>query len=459
MLPVVEGEAPAPPGPRGRRLLGSLLAVRRDKIRFVERAFREHGDVVGFSMGPGRRLILIHHPEGVRHVLREREPGFVKGIGYREAEPLLGAGLLTAEGAAWRGQRDRMRVAFRRSAMTSYAAVMGGAAVDLAERWRGAAEAGETVDLAAEATRYTLEVLGRTLFGCDLAGRAGAITHDLDRVVRWAMRRMTGVVRPPLGLPTPANLACRRSLARLARLADELVAEARAGGGSALPWSDGPERRDEVLTLLLAGHETTAVSLAWTCHLLAWHPEAREEVEAEARAVLAGRAPGFDDLPHLPAARAAVEEAIRLYPPVWMITRRALADDEVMGYRVPRGADLLVSVYTLHRHPAFWSDPEAFRPQRFRGGPPRPAGSYIPFGHGPRACLGSAFGLMEATLAVAALAGRWRLEPAPGPAHGAWSPGGREASPRTGSVPPVALDALLTLHPRGPLPVRPRPLG
>lgn len=438
--PLSSGSALRPvPGPRGHRLLGSLLEVRRDKIEFVRRATRDHGDVVGFRMGR-RRLYLFRHPEDFRHILCVNPQGYAKGVGLDEARPLLGDGPLTSEGELAAEQRRRLQAAFHGDRIHEMSREMTRAAEGRLDRWRDFARSGEPLDIAREMVALTLEVLGRTLLGVDLAGRADAISGDLATVARWAVRRMTALIRPPLTLPTPANLRVRHALRELEGLAREILEEGREDC-ALLPLlrAAGPDAArqacDELLTFLLAGHETTAAALTWTWYLLGHHPDVERRLHEELDRLPAGCAPRVADLPGLVWTRAVLDEAVRLYPPVWMIPRRALAEDETRGYRIPARTDILLSVYSLHRHPACWTDPDRFDPERFLGeGSERSSGAYMPFGAGPRSCLGSRYGLMEAALIVATLARRFRVEPIPGA--------------------PVQLEAALTLRPRHGLTAR-----
>jgi cytochrome P450 len=430
-----------PPGPSGARLLASLLAVRRDKLRFVSEAVREYGDLLVFSLGRGRRLLLVNHPDLARQVLRDRADRYEKGIGLIDAWPVLGSGLLTSEGARWRRQREEVAPILDPRRLAQYVPAMAAGARAAVGRWSAAQDG--RIDLAAETLRLTLDVLGRALFGVELWRRAPELTAPVDVVVRWAMRRMTGLVRPPLAVPTPANLACRAALRRLEAYLERLLGEAAAAEppGAAAEWlraAAAEGRRDEISTLLLAGHETTAAAICWTAYLLARDPEWRQAVEAEAAAALGGRDPEPADLPRLKVLRAAIEEAMRLYPPVWIVTRRARAADRIGDCEVAPGTDVLISVYTLQRHPRFWDEPEAFRPQRFLPGAGALHGSaYLPFGVGPRACPGGAFALAEATVVLAVIAGSGRLEPL--------------------SDRPVEAEPLLTLRPKGAVPMRFRP--
>lgn len=445
------GHAAAPtqrrvaPGPRGRRLLGSLMDVRRDRIRFVTSSFQAYGDVVGFRMGP-RRLFLLNHPDHARHVLNERPESYAKGLGLEDARPLLGEGLLTSAGRLWARQRQGLRPAFQAEALDAHAGAIVAATHALVERWARHAARGVPVDVADDLVQLTLDVLGRTLLRVDVASVGRAVARDLGEVTRWSMARMASVARLPLAFPTPTHRRVRRALERLDTLArgwlDERRRNARADDTDVLSLllrdadqdAGRPDTaRDQVLTLLLAGHETTAATLAWAFYLLSTNPRSEERLHEELDRVLGGRAPTAADLTALRYTRMVLDETLRLYPPVWLIPRRALEPDEIGGYEIPGGSDVLLCVYCMHRHPAVWPDPEAFVPERFAEGAAaaRVPHAYLPFGSGARACLGSRFGLLEAALALATLAQRVRVRVV-GPEH-------------------VRADPALTLHPGGGL--------
>jgi cytochrome P450 len=413
--------APHPPGPRGVRLARTLLDVRRDRIGFVTRARDTWGDVVGFRIGP-RKLYLLARPEHFKYVLCDHASNFCKGLGLADGKPLLGEGLLTSEGELWERQRRLWQDAFGTERVAAYADTMAATADAMVERWRR--DGTTTVDVLGEMVRLTLEILGATLLRGALGADCDRVSGDLAGLDRWAMRRVSAVLRVPIWVPTPGNLAARRALGRLdAWLAARMRTWSADGRGDLVDRllaadPDRPaaerarQRRDELMTLLLAGHETTAATLAWTWHLLSRHAGVRERLHHEIDATLGGRRPALSDLPRLGFARRVLEEAQRLYPPVWMIPRRALGHDTIGGYAIAAGADVLLSVYSLHRHPALWPSPDAFEPDRFAPAERarHPAYAYLPFGTGARGCIGSRFGLMEATLVLAAVAQRCRLD-------------------------------------------------
>lgn len=389
---------------RGLPLAGSLVAVWRDRLGVVTAA-RELGGVARFRMGR-RWLYVVSDPRHVRHVLVGNEANYRKGIGLDHARPLLGEGLLTSEGEVWRRQRERVEPAFARARIADYTPVMRTATDELLARWEGAARARAPIDLSAELRALTLEIFMRTLFATRAGDGAQALERALTLLLDEAIRRML------LPLPRSERLRTRRTrrvgraLALLSRQVDELRARRSTdpeGAGADLlsalvaahdESGAGIERvRDELLTLIVAGHETTAVALSWTLYLLGTHPQVAEDVR--------------DDRSRL---RPVVKEALRMYPPVWVMPRRAIEADQLDRHAIPAGADVLISPYALHHDPRVWDRPESFSPARFGvAGPPR---IYLPFGLGPRNCVGSAFAMVEVELVLNAILDRYRLRPA-----------------------------------------------
>ncbi|GIH35820.1 cytochrome P450 [Microbispora amethystogenes] len=416
-----------PPGPSLWATPGLLRKLAVDRLALMTTAAR-YGDAVRLRIGP-RSLYFFNHPDHAKHVLADNSANYHKGIGLMQAKRALGDGLLTSEGELWREQRRTVQPAFQNRRIALQAGAVAAEAAALVGRLR-AREGRGPVDVLREMTGLTLGVLGRTLLDADL-GPFRSLGHAFETVQDQAMFEMVSQGMVPTWVPLPKQLRFRRARAELQRVVDRLVADRStcpAGGDDALsrlivsareeadPRVGRKRLRDELVTLLLAGHETTASTLGWTFHLLDRHPEVRDRVRAEARDVLGDRLPEYEDLHLLRYTAMVVEEAIRLYPPVWILTRQALQDDEIGGYHVPAGSDVLVCPYTLHRHPAFWDAPERFDPGRFdpERRDDRPRYAYIPFGAGPRFCVGNHLGMMEAVFVVAMVARDLRLTGLPG---------------------------------------------
>ncbi|MGA4844421.1 cytochrome P450 [Streptomyces sp. G45] len=440
--------ARTPPGPPRRELPRLFRKLVTDRLGLLSEA-AELGDAVQVVLGP-RTLHVFNHPDHAKHVLADNSASYHKGIGLTEAKRALGDGLLTSEGELWRRQRRAAQPSFQHKHLGAQAAVIAEEAAQLVARLRTHV-GGEPVDFTGELTDLTLSVLGRTLLDTDLSAH-GAVGHAFEAVQDQAMFEMVTQGMVPLWAPLPRQRRFRRARAELQGVVDQLVAEhgarsaeggaksAEGGAGSAEGGAGSVEGddllsrlieftrqepdprvgrqrlRDDLVTLLLAGHETTASTLGWTFHLLDRHPWAAERVRDEAVAALGVRLPGLADLHRLPYTTMVVQEAMRLYPPVWILPRRAQRPDDVGGYHVPVGTDVLICPYTLHRHPAFWPEPERFDPERFDPERPveRPRYAYIPFGAGPRFCIGSNLGMTEAVLVTAMIARELSLRTAPG---------------------------------------------
>jgi cytochrome P450 len=446
---------PAPPRPRANPLLGSALDLRRSQIATYERMMREHGDVVRLVVGPpGLRFELygVFHPDGVRAVLAGSRGHYSKrNRFYAEIANAFGFGLLTSEGALWRRQRRLIQPLFTRSQVATYAQLMADEAAAVTRRWERAARYREAVDANAEMIRLALRVVGRAIFGEEVARTGDVLDSAFAVLNRHTFRRAMSPLAAPASSPTPANRRAARARRALYELVDELIAHRQRGGadGDDLlsrllsvrdPDTGAPmdvqQVRDEALIFLLAGHETTSTALTFTLHLLARHPDEQGLIHAELDAVLDGRPPTVEDAPALSRTMMALKEAMRLYPPAYALGRVAETDDEIGGYLIPAGAFVSVSQYATHRHPQFWENPGAFEPARFSAERERARHpyAYFPFGGGPRACIGSHRAMLEATIAVAVLLQRFGVD--------------RER----GDVP---LDTRgITLRPGGPVPIR-----
>jgi cytochrome P450 len=400
--------------------------MRRDPLGFLTRIAQEHGDVARFRMGPVE-LHLVSRPEWIRDVLVTHAASFHKGRGLERARRLLGEGLLTSEDPVHLRQRRMMQPAFHAQRIAGYADAMVALADRAASRW----SAGETRDVALEMTRLTLAIVGRTLFDADVESEADEIGAALTTALGLFGRTFTLPYFELLDrLPLPMNRRFDRAKARIDATIARLVEERRRRPGGADLLSllvsacdtegDGggmsdAQVRDEAITIFLAGHETTANALAWTWYLLARNPEAESRLHAEVDA-LGGRAPTAADLPRLPWTEMVLAESMRLYPPAWIIGRRAIAPYAVGGFDVPRGSIVVVSQWVTHRDPRWFPDPERFDPERFdlAAKEARPKFAYFPFGGGPRVCIGEGFAWMEGVLVLAAIARRWRLRLAAG---------------------------------------------
>jgi cytochrome P450 len=414
------------PGPRTLRPGGSFPEFRRDPLAFLTRSAHQYGDVVAFRFFH-IPVWLVNGPEFVEEVLSAKAASFMKGRGLQAGRPIFGDGLLTSEGEFWKRQRRLAQPAFHRDRIAGFGAVMGAAGDRMAKGFR----AGEIRDVHADFMSLALEIVGRTLFGLDVSHEASEVRESLE----VALSEFPSLLNPLRAfflsrLPTRRARRLAGAVSRLDAVIFRMLAVRRADPGDtgdllsmllSARDEDGSgmtdrQLRDEVLTLFLAGHETTAIALTWAVFLLSRNPGARARLEAEVDALPAERPPATEDLPRLPFTEAVIKESLRLYPPAWAIGRTALGDVEIGGYVIRRGSAVLMSPWVMHRDGRTFDEPEEFRPDRWLDERIRslPRFAWFPFGGGPRVCIGSAFAMMEAVLVLAAVARRVRLDVVPG---------------------------------------------
>lgn len=413
-----------PPGEN--RPLSTIFALRRDPLGWLERISAQYGDLARLRVGP-YRLVVVNHPDLVHEVLVAKDASFVKGRALDQARDVFGQGLLTSEGEFHKRQRRLIQPAFHRRRIEAYADSMASDAAAAAERWRD----GETFDAAREMMRLTLRIVVRSLFNVDVEDRsAREVGRALDALVAaFSLAPLPGA-RLLQRLPIPPFRRARQARETLDALVYRMIAERRRteggedllslllaardeeGGGG----MDDRQVRDEVLTLFLAGHETTANALAWSWYLLASHPEAEARLHAEVDAVLGDRLPRAADLPSLPYTRKVLAESMRLYPPAWAVSRKAVEPVTIGGHPFPAGTGVLAAQWLMHRDPRWFEDPLSFQPERwtedFEARLPKLA--YFPFGGGPRICIGMGFAWMEGVLLLATLGRRWKMRLVPG---------------------------------------------
>jgi cytochrome P450 len=414
-----------PPGPRGLPLLGVTIDLRRDPLGFLRRVAREYGDVVYFPLFLQSR-VLLGYPDDIEQVLVVQQQKFHKGRLMKEAtHRVLGQGLLTSESEFWRRQRRLVQPAFQRPRITDYAPVVVELARAHIETWSD----GEARDLVEEMLQITMSIAVKTLFGLELKEEAVAIGQALTTVTRYEMRRLRSPFHVPVNLPTKIRRHAEKAYQFLDSVVYGIIAERRAHheqGSDLLSKlinatdEDGTQMtprqlRDETMTILLAGYETTALTLSWLWYLLGENPRTELCLHDELGHVLAGRLPSLEDLERLPYLDGVIKETMRLYPPAYILGRTAIEPFGIGAYFFPAGTTVLMSQWVVHRDPRFFTDPLVFRPERWLDGLAErlPAFAYFPFGGGPRRCIGQGFGLMEAALAAATLAQRYRFRPVP----------------------------------------------
>jgi len=411
----------APPGPKGLPVLGLALDVRKDPLGTLQRLAREYGDVVSMPvMGTSR--VLVNRPDYIQQLLVLDHAKLHKSVLTKlVVGPLLGQGLLISEGDFWRRQRRLAQPAFHRSRTNEYSPVMVECALEHIHNWH----AGETRNIAEEMMKLTLEVAVRTLFGTSLAGDSVAIGKAMTFLMRHYLRRARTPWRVPESWPTPANRRARREVEYMDSLIYRIISDRKKDTQprndllsllmSAM-HEDGSQMterqvRDESMTLFVAGHETTALSLAWSWYLLGENPAAEARLHDELRVVLAGRPAEVSDLEKLPFLNAVVHESLRLYPPAYMMARMNVEPVTLGGYEIPPRTTLLASQWVMHRDARFFDQPERFSPERWLDGLEArlPPGAYFPFGDGPRRCIGQGFAQLETSLVIAAIAQKFRF--------------------------------------------------
>lgn len=383
-----------------------------DSLERMIELFARHGDTYRvFVPARGSYTYVIHHPDDVKRVLVSNHRNYTKGVGLDRVKILLGKGIMTSEGELWKRQRYMMQPYFHRRVITGFAGVIARANERFLERWDTVAGRGEPVNLTDEMSELTLTIVLRAIFGTDLdrlSAELGGnpfevVTKEQSRDLQFAykFRQLTKLV---------ARLVARRRaepeehfdyVAMLMSARDKETGE---------PMGER-ELIDEVMTLIVAGHETTASGLNWTWYLLSQHPEAEARLHAELDAAAPLAAPGLEQMEALTYTRQVIDEALRLYPPGWLLSRRTIEADVLGGFPVPPKTNVLLPLYLLHRHPAFWKEPERFWPERF--GPEheaeRPRFAYMPFAAGPRHCIGETFALYEMLMHLYMVARRYRL--------------------------------------------------
>jgi cytochrome P450 len=402
-----------------------VSAFRRDALGLLVTSHRRYGDVVRFRLGP-TVVHLLAHPDHIRHVLIDGQPNYDKDTrSSRQIRRVTGSGLLTSNGPAWLRHRRLMQPAFHTRHVTSFVEVMARATDIMLDGWRGVAARGDVVDLQSAMMRLTCTIVARALFGADVTAALDMIERAATEVMASTYRGVERIVPVPSWLPTTPNARFRRALADLnaliARIVDDrqlrsghdlisLLAEARDEHGN--PGLSREEICEEALTLLLSGHETTANALTWIFALLAERPDEAAALRAEAGDVLAGRAPAAADLARLSRLSRVIREAMRLYPPIWIMERHVRNEDEIDGYQLPAGSMVVLCPYVTHRHRAFWTDAKRFDPSRFEESQVavRHDQAFVPFGAGQRMCLGAPFAMAEAHVIAAMVLQRFTLD-------------------------------------------------
>ncbi|GGW37466.1 hypothetical protein GCM10010381_22740 [Streptomyces xantholiticus] len=415
-------------GPRGVPVLGNLPQWKGDTAEFLLRVQRDHGEVARLRLGP-YTVHLVTEPDAVSRVLKENSANYVRGTLYEQFRTVMGNGLLTTDGDDWKAHRRAVQPVFLRKAVAAIEPNVVRATNEMLDEWEVKACRGEPVDLVTETLRLTLVTLSRSLFGYDIRPATPVLKDVVNNVIEVMFKHGSVAEMLPSWLPTRRNRLISRDRRIFTRLVTEIrdnhaatgegplmeLIEAATDPVTGARWSD-EEIRDEMLTIYLAGHETTAVALLWTLVSIANHPGVADEMDEELARELGRATPTAQDVERLSYTNQVVDESLRMYPPIWIYPRDAVADDELAGFHIPAKSSVLLSPLASHRNPRYWKNPQAFDPHRFDPDrvKERPRMAYFPFGAGARMCIGNFMALLELRMIVAMIHQRFRLSLVPG---------------------------------------------
>jgi cytochrome P450 len=426
----VSSRAAVAPGPRGSLVMGNLAEYKKDPINMLMRLRRQYGDIARNRLGP-YLTHAIAHPDYVKHVLQDNNTNYVRGRFYENFKMFFGDGLLTTDGGFWLRHRRIAQPLFHRRHVDGFSDAIGVSVSRLVDRLEYHAALGETIDIVPETMWLTLSILGKVTFNVDISSTAARVGPAVRLGLEAMMPQGNMNDFLPLWVPTAHNRRIHQAKAALDVIMREIIqahAEGRCEASDLITMLleardektgvglTEQEVHDEVMTIFLAGHETTASGLSWALYEVASRPDVLHRLRAEIASQIGDRMPTADDMPKLPYLKAVVDESLRLHPPIWGYTRDAVNDDEIGGYRIPAGSSLFLSPYVTHRHPAFWADPERFDPERFVPGQEerRHRFAFFPYGGGPRQCIGLHLANLQMAVAVAAIARRFDLAVVPG---------------------------------------------
>ncbi|HEX5003178.1 MAG TPA: cytochrome P450 [Bacteroidia bacterium] len=434
-----------PPGPRGHFVAGNLRDLRLRVLDFISGLRNEYGDVVIIRFA-FRKVFYVQHPDLIRHVLQENYRNYTKSLRYEQFKYLLGNGLLTSEGDFWLRQRRLIQPAFHKDRLRALGEDMINCTEDMIRRWEAAGNSIK-LNVAGEMMFLTLQIVAKTLLSANVGASTAIVGRSLSYLLHSVNRRTRTPILLPIWIPTPGHIRIKKAVKAINEVLEQVFSEhlqPRKGRYDLLDmlmetrYEDTGEPmsrqqlRDEVMTLFVAGHETTANALSWTLYLLSQHEPVRIKCVEEITAVCDHRPVASEQMHQLRYLTAVIEESMRLYPPAWMVGRRAINTDRLGDWEIPAGFNLLISPYAIHRDARYWPNPDKFQPERFLNeAAERPRYAYMPFGGGPRMCIGNNFAMMEMTLVLATLLCKYK-------------PLYHE------NTPPVA-EPLITLRPRGEL--------
>jgi cytochrome P450 len=425
-----------PPELKGGWPIGSARLFATSPIDFLEEYVPKHNGIfqltsIFFRFVPDfDRLCIISDPDMVKHIMQDNNKNYVKSHGYKVLKVLLGEGLLTSEGDFWRKQRRLMQPAFHRDRLASFVSIKAEAGKEFVDRWKSLPD-GTEVDVSKDMMSMTLDIVCKAMFSSDVSDAMDVVNREFDRANEMLIKRITSPFPMPFWVPLPGVVNEKRSYEAIRQVVLDIIEKRRKSTGKyddllamlmEVEDADTHEKmsdqqiQDEVLTIFLAGHETTAVALTWLMHCLEENPEVEQRLIEEEARVLNGRMPVLEDLRALEYTRMVIDETLRLYPPAWVIGRHTLADDTLGEYHLPPNTNCLIPVYYIHRDPKYWDEPLKFTPERFsaENSKGRHKFAYFPFGGGPRLCIGNNFALMEMQLIVPIIVRALKLRKAPG---------------------------------------------
>ncbi|MCB9192828.1 MAG: cytochrome P450 [Flavobacteriales bacterium] len=415
-------QQPLPPLVKGKYPIGSAFDFIRDSLGFFEEVVPKYGGIFQVRsiffpfISDFDYMMIVSDPDMVKHIMQDNNKNYVKSHGYNVLKVLLGEGLLTSEGDFWRKQRRLMQPAFHRDRLASFVDTYVEFGQQLVDKWKTLPD-GSEVDVSKDFMETTLNIVSKAMFSSDVADAMEVVNREFDYANEQLIKRITSPFPIPLWVPLPHIQKESRSYAAIKNVVADIIEKRRASDQRyddllsmlmEVEDADTGEKmsdqqiQDEVITIFLAGHETTAVALTWLVHCLDENPEVEQKLIEEESRVLNGRQPNLEDLHSLEYTRMVIDETLRLYPPAWIIGRHATEEDQLGNYRIPKDSNCLIPVYYIHRDPKLWDRPEEFRPERFskENSKGRHKFVYFPFGGGPRLCIGNNFALMEMQIIV-----------------------------------------------------------
>lgn len=422
---------PMPPMSTGGWPIGSVKYFTEDALKFFQDFIPKYGRVfqvssVFFKLFPHfDYMVVVADPDGAKHILQENNKNYVKSYGYKVLELLLGKGLLTSEGEFWRKQRRLMQPAFHRERLAALVDTMTEAGTNLVERWRTLPD-GTELDVSKEFMGATLAIVCKAMFSTDVSKAQEVVDREFDRANEALVDRITHALKLPLSIPIPSNVREKRSYESIKKVVADIIEQRRNSSEvyhdllamlMEAQDEDTGERmsneqiQDEVITIFLAGHETTAVALSWLFHCVNDNPEIEQKLVKEEEEILNGRVPEMQDVRTLIYTRMVIDETLRLYPPAWIIGRQSLKEDSFCDYHIPANTNCLIPVCYIHKDEKYWPEPDKFIPERFskENSKGRHKFVYFPFGGGPRLCIGNNFALMEMQLIIPMILREFKL--------------------------------------------------